>query len=81
MVCSQHSLLPKFLVFCSLRIYPHLQDMGGFFVAVLQMRPSTSLENDDSNPLEVLKLMKRVGSPDVDSRGSGVKRPKVCAIG
>jgi multisite-specific tRNA:(cytosine-C5)-methyltransferase len=24
------------LIFCSLRIYPHLQDSGGFFVAVLQ---------------------------------------------
>lgn len=60
-----------------LRIYPHLQDMGGFFVAVLQLKSSLSLENESSNSTEAPNLMKRVGSPNPDSRESEVKRPKI----
>ena len=32
----------------SLRIYPHLQDTGGFFIAVLQKAPSTAIEQESA---------------------------------
>jgi hypothetical protein len=62
-----------------MRIYPHLQDMGGFFVAVLQRK-----EEQNVNGETVAKLFcgtKRGASEELDSfLAPDFKRVKVCLL-
>lgn len=43
----------------SMRIYPHLQDTGGFFVAVLQRKVVKKVVREDIEPMSVLILVER----------------------
>lgn len=49
---------------CSMRIYPHLQDTGGFFVAVLQKKKSETPTTTASQAGEKKKRTKSVISID-----------------
>lgn len=43
----------------SMRIYPHLQDTGGFFVAVLQRKVVKKDIREDVEPMRVLSFTLR----------------------
>ena len=54
---------------CSLRIYPHLQDTGGFFIAVLQKTPPANTSSQSASK----RHADAVGIPEPSS----VKKPKL----
>jgi hypothetical protein len=62
----------------SLRIYPHLQDMGGFFVAVLTRKSiNVSLNSTQTAPH---KAGKRAASQELEISAPDAKRVKVVCL-
>jgi hypothetical protein len=54
------ALIRVFMFYCSMRYYPHMQDTGGFFVAVLEKTGTTDVPESVNSKEEGVTETKEV---------------------